>query len=215
LSLEGDSNDYIGKGLSGGKIAVRPPRDASFVPEENIIVGNVAFYGATSGEAYIGGKAGERFCVRNSGAHAVVEGVGDHACEYMTGGKVAVLGETGRNFAAGMSGGIAYVFDGDGSFATKLNREMVDPEGLVDPKEIAELKELIERHRKATGSRIAARLLGSWEESSGKFVKIVPRDFKRMTTAIAEAEKSGLSGPEALMAAFNANNKDLARASGN
>ena len=146
LELEGDANDYVGKGLSGGKIIVRPPEGATFVPEENIIIGNVAFYGATSGQAYIRGMAGERFCVRNSGLHAVVEAIGDHGCEYMTGGRVVVLGATGRNFGAGMSGGIAYVLDDEpGDFAARCNRDMVDLERM-EPAEAAEVKAMIQRH---------------------------------------------------------------------
>lgn len=215
LELEGDSNDYIGKGLSGGKIIVYPPKNSSFVPEENIVIGNVAFYGATAGEAYIRGIAGERFCVRNSGVHAVVEAVGDHGCEYMTGGRVAVLGPTGRNFAAGMSGGIAYVLDEKGDFKVKCNKEMVDIEALEDPQEIAQLKSMIEKHALYTGSEVAGRLLATWQQSVSRFAKVIPRDYKRMLQAIKKLEAQGLSGEEVLMAAFEANNKDLARVSGN
>ena len=146
LALEGEANDFVGKGLSGGRLIVRPPRNAAFAAEENVIIGNVALYGATSGEAFISGIAGERFAVRNSGAHAVVEGVGDHGCEYMTGGRVIVLGRTGRNFAAGMSGGIAYVLDTDGSFALNCNIDMVDLERLDQPDEVALVRDLIGRH---------------------------------------------------------------------
>mgnify|MGYP005833599965 CR=1 FL=1 len=215
LKLEGDANDYVGKGLSGGKIAVYPPKESTFIPEENIIIGNVAFYGATSGEAYIRGVAGERFCVRNSGVNAVVEGVGDHGCEYMTGGRVVVIGNTGRNFAAGMSGGVAYVLDLNGDFSVKVNKEMVELEALKDETEINEVKAMIKKHIEYTGSEHAARLLGQWEQLTTKFVKIIPKDYKRMLQAIKKVEDEGLSGEEALMAAFDANNKDLARVSGN
>jgi glutamate synthase (ferredoxin) len=215
LSIEGDSNDHLGKGLSGGKIVVYPPANAHFKPEENIIIGNVGFYGATGGEAYVCGMAGERFCVRNSGVTAVVEGVGDHACEYMTGGKVVVLGRTGRNFAAGMSGGIAYVHDADGNFPSRVNKEMVDLEDLADPAEIAELRELIERHVKATGSARGKRILSGWSGAVKRFVKVMPRDYRRMLLAIDKASQEGLDGEKALMAAFESNNKDLARVSGN
>ncbi len=215
LMLEGDSNDYIGKGLSGGKIIVYPSTAATFVPEENIIVGNVALYGATSGEAYIRGVAGERFCVRNSGVHAVVEAVGDHGCEYMTGGRVVVLGPTGRNFAAGMSGGIAYVLDADGTFETRCNKEMVDIELLDDENDIDELKTMIENHVKYTGSGLGSNILKLWDEILPKFRKVIPRDYKRMLQAIKQVQEEGLSGEEALMAAFDANNRDLARVGGN
>ena len=215
LTIEGDSNDHIGKGLSGGKIVVYPPAASPFKPEENIIIGNVGFYGATAGEAYVCGMAGERFCVRNSGVSAVVEGVGDHACEYMTGGVVVVLGRTGRNFGAGMSGGVAYVHDGDGNFPSLVNDEMVDLEDLSDAVEIARLRELIERHAKATGSARAKRMLAGWAGTVKRFVKVMPRDYKRMIVAIDKASSDGLSGELALMAAFEQNNLDLARVSGN
>ncbi|MEZ0535780.1 glutamate synthase large subunit [Caldicellulosiruptoraceae bacterium PP1] len=215
LILEGDSNDYIGKGLSGGKIIVYPPKESTFVPEENIIIGNVAFYGATKGEAYIRGAAGERFCVRNSGVHAVVEAVGDHGCEYMTGGRVVVLGPTGRNFAAGMSGGIAYVLDEDGTFEVRCNKEMVDIELLDDQNDINELKTMIENHVKYTDSELGKRILNNFDEILPKFKKVMPRDYKRMLQAIKKVQEQGLSGEEALMAAFEANNKDLARIGGN
>jgi glutamate synthase (ferredoxin) len=180
LSLEGDANDYVGKGLSGGTIIVFPPRKATFVPEDNIIVGNVALYGATSGEAYIRGVAGERFGVRNSGAVAVVEGVGDHGCEYMTGGRVVVLGKTGRNFAAGMSGGIAYVLDTNASFARRCNREFVDLEPLDRADDVELVMELLKRQVQHTGSGLAARLLTDWSATAQLFVKVMPRDYKRV-----------------------------------
>jgi glutamate synthase (ferredoxin) len=214
LILEGDSNDYIGKGLSGGKIIVYPPKGSTFKPEENIIIGNVAFYGATGGEAYIRGMAGERFCVRNSGVHAVVEGVGDHACEYMTGGRVLVLGTTGRNFAAGMSGGVAYVLDETGDFPVRCNKDMVSLEKLGD-EDIEEIKGMIKRHVEYTHSDRGKEILARFTGLSGKFVKIMPKDYKRMLEAIEKVQKTGLSGEEALMAAFEENKRDLARVSGN
>ncbi|GIQ69231.1 glutamate synthase large subunit [Xylanibacillus composti] len=215
LSLEGDANDYIGKGLSGGRIVVYPNEKATFVPENNVIIGNVAFYGATSGEAYIRGIAGERFCVRNSGVRAVVEGVGDHGCEYMTGGRVVVLGSTGRNFAAGMSGGIAYVLDTMGELRGRVNKEMVQLEQLDNDFEMNEVKSMIQRHVKYTGSEHAQRILYRWEEFAPQFVKVIPTDYKRMMEAIERVKLSGLSGEAALMAAFEANMSDAARVSGN
>jgi glutamate synthase (ferredoxin) len=215
LVLEGDGNDYFGKGLSGGKLIAYPQDGATFVAEENIIIGNVALYGATDGEAYIRGMAGERFGVRNSGVTAVVEGVGDHACEYMTGGRVVVLGPTGRNFAAGMSGGIAYVLDETGDFELRYNNEMVDLEKLDDPAEMVEVEALIRRHGEYTASAVAARVLADWDAMVPKFVKIYPRDYRRMLEAIAEVEAEGLSGEEALMAAFERNKSDVTRVSGN
>ena len=191
FSLEGDANDYWGKGLSGGKLIVYPPSGSTFVPEDNIIIGNVALYGATSGEAYVRGVAGERFCVRNSGVHAVVEGIGDHGCEYMTGGRVVVLGRTGRNFAAGMSGGIAYVLDVDGDFKRRCNLGMVDVEGLEDPEEIGGVRDLIRRHVELTGSTYAARILRDWIDTQPRLVKIMPRDYKRVLLAEARARAEG------------------------
>ena len=215
LELEGDSNDYIGKGLSGGRIVVYPPAASTFAPEDNIIIGNVAFYGATSGEAYIRGVAGERFAVRNSGMHAVVEGVGDHGCEYMTGGRVLVLGHTGRNFAAGMSGGIAYVIDWDGDFQQNCNHEMVELEPLEDQADIAEVKGMIHCHAELTGSLLAYRVLSNWDETRQRIVKVLPTDYKRMLQAMREVEASGVSGEEAVMAAFELNIHDQVRVSGN
>ena len=180
FQLEGDSNDYFGKGLSGGHIVVYPPAGSTFVPEKNVIVGNVSLYGATGGKAFIRGVAGERFAVRNSGAHAVVEGVGDHGCEYMTQGVVVVLGPTGRNFAAGMSGGFAYVLDEDGCFRQRCNQEMVDLEPVVEENDLTTLRELIQEHLDSTGSANARRILGAWEVMIPKFVKIFPRDFRRV-----------------------------------
>ncbi|RZR95526.1 hypothetical protein BHM03_00024387 [Ensete ventricosum] len=180
LELEGDSNDYVGKGLSGGKIVVYPPRESQFDPSENIVVGNVALYGATSGEAYFNGMAAERFCVRNSGARAVVEGVGDHGCEYMTGGTVVILGKTGRNFAAGMSGGIAYVFDVDGMFHTRCNPELVDLEKIEDEDDITTLRMMIQQHQRHTSSVLAREVLSNFDSLLPKFVKVFPRDYKRV-----------------------------------
>jgi len=199
LELEGDSNDYIGKGLSGGKIIVYPSKDAKFVPQDNVVIGNVAFYGATGGEAYINGIAGERFCVRNSGIQAVVEGVGDHGCEYMTGGKIAVLGKTGRNFGAGMSGGIAYVLDLDES---RCNRSMIEFKEIDSEEEQNELRGMIEKHVIYTGSPLGKVLLSDWRYSIGRFMKIIPHDYKRMLKNIEQAYHQGLCGEEALMAAF-------------
>ncbi len=215
LSLEGDANDYVGKGLSGGKIAVFPPREATFAAEDNIIVGNVALYGATSGEAFIRGMAGERFCVRNSGVNAVVEAVGDHGCEYMTGGRVVVLGPTGRNFAAGMSGGIAYVLDDRDEFRSRVNAQMVDLERLESAAEIGEVRRLVERHLQHTSSARARQVLDAWDDLLPKFVKVIPRDYKRMLAAIARAEEQGLVGEEAIMMAFEENARDLSRVGGN
>jgi glutamate synthase (NADPH/NADH) large chain len=215
LSLEGDANDYLGKGLSGGKIAVFPPRESTFTAEQNVIVGNVALYGATSGEVYIRGVAGERFCVRNSGVHAVVEAVGDHGCEYMTGGRVVILGSTGRNFAAGMSGGIAYVLDEHGDFASRVNAQMVSLERLEEEAEITALRRLVERHLAHTSSSRARQVLDAWEDMVPKFVKVIPRDYQRMLAAIARAEEQGLVGEEAIMMAFEENVRDLSRVGGN
>jgi len=214
LLLSGDANDYLGKGLSGGKIVITPPPGSTFVPRENIIIGNTALYGATSGEVYIRGGAGERFAVRNSGANAVVEAVGDHGCEYMTGGRVIILGPTGRNFAAGMSGGIAYVLDKDGDFASRCNKQMVGLEKLEDLAEIEEVRQMIRRYVEDTGADQAAALLDCWGETVPRFVKVIPHDYKRMLEAIARVEASGLSGEEALLAAFEDNAHDTARAGG-
>lgn len=215
LSLEGDSNDYVGKGLSGGKIIVAPSPQASFKAEENVIIGNTAFYGATSGDAYVSGIAGERFAVRNSGVRVVVEGVGDHGCEYMTGGRVVILGGTGRNFAAGMSGGVAYVLDQAGDFHKNCNLEMVLLERVEDASEVAELRGMIERHVEYTGSTIGAEVIENWNEYLPKFVRIIPKDYKRMLEQIAKVEETGLRGDAALLAAFEANMRELARAGGN
>jgi glutamate synthase (ferredoxin) len=215
LSVEGDTNDYIGKGLSGGKLIVAPSPKATFAAEENVIIGNTAFYGATSGEAYIRGIAGERFAVRNSGAKVVVEGVGDHGCEYMTGGRVVILGRTGRNFAAGMSGGIAYVLDEAGDFYRRCNIEMVLLERLEDERDIQELRQMIERHVSYTGSVPGMRVLDNWDVALRQFVKVIPKDYKRMLEQIRKVEDAGLQGQEALLAAFEANMKELARIGGN
>ena len=213
LELVGDANDYVGKGLSGGRIVVRPDDAAPFTAHENVIAGNVVLYGATSGEAFIRGMAGERFAVRNSGATAVVEGVGDHGCEYMTGGRVVVLGRTGRNFAAGMSGGIAWVYDEDGCFRGRANTEMVSLEPLPDG-DTDELHALVERHRELTGSERAAELLADWEAAAARFVLVIPNDYRRVLEAQARMLASGLPPEEAEMAAFTENIADLARVGG-
>ena len=212
--LEGDSNDYLGKGLSGGKIIVYPPERSTFVPEENILIGNVALYGATGGEVYIRGMAGERFGVRNSGVLAVVESVGDHGCEYMTGGRVVILGPTGRNFAAGMSGGVAYVLDEAGDFPRRCNQQMVLLETLSDADEAEAVWKMIQRHRTYTGSARAATVLEHWSAMAPKFVKVIPKDYKRVLQAIQRVQASGLSGEQAAMAAFEENSRDVARIGG-
>jgi glutamate synthase (ferredoxin) len=215
LTLDGDANDYLGKGLSGGKIIVYPPAGSTFVAEENIIIGNVAFYGATAGEAYIRGMSGERFCVRNSGVSAVVEGVGDHGCEYMTGGRVVVLGLTGRNFGAGMSGGVAYVLDERGDFATRCNKQMVGLEKLVDKDEIEELRQMVARHGDYTKSTLAWKVLAEWDKSVAKFIKVMPKDYKRALESLQRAKDAGLSGEDAINVAFEENARDVARVGGN
>ena len=204
IRLEGDANDYFGKGLSGGKLTVRPTAGSTFAPEENIIIGNVALYGATGGEAYINGIAGERFCVRNSGANAVAEGCGDHGCEYMTGGRVVILGATGKNFAAGMSGGIAYVLDEDHELYLHLNKQMVDMEAVTERHDGEELRTLIEHHVRETGSPLGKRVLDHFQEYLPKFKKIIPRDYKRMITTIGQMEEKGMSHEKATMEAFYA-----------
>jgi len=203
LALTGDANDYWGKGLSGGKLIVSPPRAATFRAEENVIIGNVSLYGATSGEAYVCGIAGERFAVRNSGAHAVVEGVGDHGCEYMTGGVVVVLGRTGRNFAAGMSGGLAYVLDTAGDFARRCNRQMVDLEPLEADDDVALVLDLIRRHAAYTNSRHAGRIVAEWKSHQPRFVKIIAKDYKRVLQATmrARADETGAALMPAMVAA--------------
>jgi len=214
FTLEGDANDYVGKGLSGGKIIVHPARTATFVPSENIIVGNVALYGATGGEAYISGMAGERFCVRNSGVLAVVESVGDHGCEYMTGGRVVILGPAGRNFAAGMSGGVAYVLDEKGDFPSRCNPQMVGLEKLEDPDEIEQVWKMIQRHQTYTQSARAGAILADWDAHVPKFVKVMPKDYKRVLQSLERVQRSGLTGDEAIMAAFQENARDVARIGG-
>ncbi|MEL7157211.1 MAG: glutamate synthase-related protein, partial [Actinomycetota bacterium] len=200
LRLEGDANDYFGKGLSGGHLRVAPPADAPFVAEDNIIAGNVILYGATSGTAHLRGVVGERFCVRNSGAEAVVEGVGDHGCEYMTGGVAVILGPTGRNFGAGMSGGVAYVWDPDGRFPERVNTEMVELEAL-DSEDDLRLLSLVERHLKETDSAVAERLLSDWSASLQQFVKVMPTDYKRVLDAQRRAAEQGTDPVEAMMEA--------------
>ena len=197
IHLDGDANDYMGKGIGGGRIVVCPPSESTFVPEENIIIGNVAMYGATGGEVFIRGLAGERFCVRNSGVHAVVEGIGDHGCEYMTGGAVVVLGRTGRNFAAGMSGGIAFVYDPDGDFHVRFNPGLADLEEVNDPEDADFLRGIIENHLKLTGSSPAKIILERWDDSLAKFKKIMPRDFRRVLEEQQRRAAEGKKEPEA------------------
>ncbi len=204
LELEGDSNDYFGKGLSGGMLTVYPSKNATYAEDENIIIGNVALYGATSGKAFINGVAGERFAVRNSGATAVVEGCGDHGCEYMTGGRVVVLGQTGKNFAAGMSGGIAYVLDEDASLYRKLNKSMVSLEAVTDKYDVLELKGIIEEHVLRTDSKKGKEVVENFSEYLPKFKKIVPHDYKKMMMTIVQMEEKGLSSEQAQIEAFNA-----------
>ena len=189
MELEGDANDYVGKGLSGGKLVIYPPKESTFKAEENIIVGNVCLYGATSGKAFFSGRAAERFCVRNSGAHAVIEGVGDHGCEYMTGGRAVILGPTGRNFAAGMSGGVAYIWDPQNEFEPNCNLEMVELENMESDADIAELKNLIEEHATHTDSAVAVRLLENWDAALEQFVKVMPTDYKRVLAERRQREK--------------------------
>ena len=190
FKVSGDANDYFGKGLSGAKLIIKPPQEATFTAEKNIIIGNVAFYGATSGQAYIRGLAGERFCVRNSGVRAVVEGVGDHGCEYMTGGRTAILGPTGRNFAAGMSGGIAYVLDEIGDFEEyRCNLEMVELEEVIESEDVIELREMIENHYRYTESAVAKRILNNWEIMLRNFIKVMPVDYKRALKILAREQE--------------------------
>ena len=207
LELVGDSNDYFGKGLSGGKLIVYPPKASKFKACENIIIGNVALYGATSGKAFINGVAGERFCVRNSGATAVVEGVGDHGCEYMTGGRVVVLGGTGKNFAAGMSGGIAYVLDEGNDLYKRLNKEMVSSGELTGKYDVLELKGMIQEHVAATNSARGKEILEHFEAYLPKFKKIIPHDYERVMKTIVQMEEKGLSAEQAQIEAFYANTK--------
>ncbi|MDX1680481.1 MAG: glutamate synthase large subunit [Akkermansiaceae bacterium] len=217
FELEGDANDYVGKGLSGSKLIIYPPKGSPFKAEENVLIGNVAFYGATTGMAYINGIGGERFCVRNSGVRTVIEGVGDHGCEYMTGGQVIVLGKTGRNFAAGMSGGVAYIYDIDGQFEKRLNKSMVNLYPLIecDAADAVSVKSEIEKHVKYTGSERGKSILGDWDREMGKFLKVLPRDYERMLECFRKVEEQGLSGDDAAMAAFEENLKDLSRVGGN
>ena len=205
LELVGDSNDYFGKGLSGGKLIIYPPKGSRFKSEENIIIGNVALYGATSGKVFVNGVAGERFAVRNSGCLAVVEGVGDHGCEYMTGGRVVVLGHTGKNFAAGMSGGIAYVLDEGNDLYIRLNKEMVSSHEITSKYDIQELKEMIQEHVAYTNSEKGKEILEHFEEYLPKFKKIISHDYERVLTTIVQMEEKGLSAEQAQIEAFYAN----------
>ncbi|MFT3855435.1 MAG: hypothetical protein QM733_22285 [Ilumatobacteraceae bacterium] len=192
LTLEGDANDYVAKGLSGGRVVVRPDREATFDASASVIAGNVIGYGATGGEIFLRGTVGERFCVRNSGATAVVEGVGDHACEYMTGGRVVVLGSTGRNFGAGMSGGTAFVHDPHDTFGALVNGEMVELQALT-PADVEWLRETVERHATFTGSPVAQALLDDWAEAAAQFKRVMPIDYQRVLTVMAAAQAEGLS----------------------
>ena len=200
--LEGDANDYFGKGLCGSKLIVYPRKGSTFKAEDNIIIGNVSFYGATNGQAFIRGQTGERFCVRNSGVSAVVEGVGDHGCEYMTGGMAVILGKTGRNFAAGMSGGIAYVLDEDGDFHIRCNPELVDLEPVQNREDIEELKSMITKHADYTESSVAQHILVHWDDMLPKFVKVFPKPYKRILAAYETAQQEGLKGEDAWLEAF-------------
>ena len=190
FKLEGDANDFVGKGLSGGKLVIYPPKNSQFKAEENILLGNVALYGATEGEAYFRGIAAERFCVRNSGASVVVEGIGDHGCEYMTGGKAVILGPTGRNFGAGMSGGIAYIYNDKGNFEENCNSETFELETLLD-EDLNDLKDLITRHSDYTDSAVAKDILDNWETESQKFVKVMPTDYKRVLNEMNKIKQQG------------------------
>ncbi len=203
----GDSNDYFGKGLSGGKLVVYPPKGSTFKRDENIIIGNVALYGATSGKAFISGVAGERFCVRNSGAIAVVEGVGDHGCEYMTGGRVAIIGKTGKNFAAGMSGGIAYVLDEDSDLYMRMNKELVSVSVVSEKADILELKNMIEEHVKATDSPKGKEILDNFDEYVPKFKKILPNDYAKMMQTMYAMEEKGMTPEQAKIEAFYINTR--------
>ena len=207
LELEGDANDYFGKGMSGGKLIVYPPKGSTFDSKDNIIIGNVALYGATAGELFVCGMAGERFAVRNSGVNAVVEAIGDHGCEYMTGGRVVVLGKTGRNFAAGMSGGVAYILDEAGDFPSRCNMELVGLEKLEDPDEIEEVWKLIQRYQTYTKCQRVAKMLADWKSFVPKFVKVMPQDYKRVLQSLKKVQSQGLSGDDAIMAAFEENVK--------
>lgn len=201
MKVLGDCNDYVGKGLSGGKIIVTPSDKSNIIPEENVIIGNVALFGAIKGEAYINGIAGERFCVRNSGATAVVEGIGEHGLEYMTGGKVLIIGKTGRNFGAGMSGGIAYVYNEDGSFENKCNMELIILEKLND-EDKEDLKQMLQNHYKYTNSQKAKNMLNNFDIEINKFIKVIPKAYKQVIEQIKLAKEEGLSDDDAMMKAF-------------
>ena len=208
IRLEGDANDYFGKGLSGGKLVVKPRASAQFPAKDNVIIGNVALYGATSGKAFICGIAGERFCVRNSGALAVAEGCGDHGCEYMTGGRAVILGKTGKNFAAGMSGGIAYVLDTDHDLYLRLNKQMVSISAVTERHDAAELRGLIEAHVTETGSVFGREILEHFPEYLPKFKKIIPNDYQKMISAIGQMEEKGMDHEQATMEAFYSISKE-------
>ena len=202
IELWGDSNDYFGKGLSGGQLIIAPPKESSYPAEDNMIIGNVAFYGATSGKAFVRGMAGERFCVRNSGATVVVEGVGDHGCEYMTGGKAVILGRTGKNFAAGMSGGIAYVLDEENALYRNINKEMITMEDVAQKADREELRRLIREHVEKTGSSKGQKILEAFEEYLPKFKKIIPNDYKKILKLSLHYEELGMNPEQAQVEAF-------------
>jgi glutamate synthase (ferredoxin) len=203
LKLTGDTNDYLGKGLSGGKIIIKKPEECDYQADENIIVGNVCFYGATKGEAYINGVAGERFAVRNSGASLVVEGIGDHGCEYMTGGRVVVLGKTGRNFGAGMSGGIAYVYDSENTLYSRVSKELMPYSSVEDSSDKEELLDMISKHYQNTGSKIAKSILKDFSKQVSSFKKVEPEAYKNMINEIKKYQQDGLSYEQAEIRAFN------------
>jgi len=209
IRLEGECNDHVGKGLSGGKIIVFPPKEANFAAEDNILIGNVALYGATGGKLFVNGIAGERFCVRNSGATAVVEGVGNHGCEYMTGGIAVILGETGKNFAAGMSGGVAYVLDEKNQLYLNLNPELVNLEMVTDRADVVLLKELISEHTEATGSEKGRRILAEFDKYIGKFRKVMPREYKQMMLLTEKLMEEGMDADEARREAFYTRRKEV------
>jgi glutamate synthase (NADPH/NADH) large chain/glutamate synthase (ferredoxin) len=209
LTLHGDANDYTGKGLSGGTLAVVPPDGAGFVAQDNVIIGNTVLYGATSGRAFFRGMAGERFAVRNSGASAVIEGVGDHGCEYMTGGRVVVLGKTGRNFAAGMSGGLAFVLDEHGLLRSRINSAMADQIEQLDEADAIELRTLVQEHLERTDSPVARRVLDDWEEILPRFVKVFPTDYKRVLTELAAQESAATNGRPPLADEFEGEAVDV------
>jgi glutamate synthase domain-containing protein 3 len=202
LKLKGEANDYVAKGLCGGEIVIAPPDDINFVPENNTIIGNVACYGATSGKLFVRGQSGHRFCVRNSGVHAVVEGIGEHGCEYMTGGIAVILGDVGYNFGAGMSGGVAYVYNKNGKFMRHCNQEMVSLKPVEEESDVSTLKSMIAEHQQKTGSTVAKAILDNFDEELKNFIKVLPDDYHSMMVEIEKAKQEGLAGMEMLTVAF-------------